>query len=401
MIAATSTHDKVRGHHPTVGLADGGAANPEGALPERIQTAAEKFPLYDGAALDALACRVDYLIYNLLVAGQPCIVAGPKKSLKTGALIDMSISLASGAPCLNNFAVPMPRSVLLMTGESGEGTIQETARRIAISKGLDLSDLDRFKVAFNLPRLADSMDLVRLEELIGTHKTDVLMIDPAYLAFSGLDDAGNLFAVGSMLWPLTELGQRTGATIIIAHHTKKNLTSPFAPPELGDIAWSGFAEWARQWVLLNRREPYDPESGGVHHLWLSAGGSAGHGGAWSLDISEGRRTDIGGRFWSVALGSAREQREAQQDDRASIKIERRERHRQAQLEADAAKLLTAFQKHPNGETLNTCRTLAGLSGTRAGAAVSHLIDSRRLEAAAIAKRGGTYDGFKAVDEGSD
>jgi hypothetical protein len=363
-------------------------------------TAVEKFPLYDGAALDSLDCRVDYLIHNLLVAGQPCIVAGPKKSLKTGTLIDMAVSLASGTQCLNTFAVHTPRNVLLMTGESGEGTIQETARRIAESKGLDLRDLDRFKVAFNLPRLAEAADLVRLEDLIGTHNLDVLMVDPAYLAFSGLEDAANLFAVGSMLWPLSEIGQRTGATIVIAHHCKKNTNaSPYAQPELNDIAWSGFAEWARQWVLLNRREPYDPESGGVHHLWLSVGGSAGHGGAWSLDISEGRRTDIGGRFWSVALGSAREEKESRQDEIHDMKAERRERQRTAQLETDAAKLLGVFKKHPDGETKSNAWALAGLNSTRGGQALSKLLDEELIVATEVQKRSATYDGFKVTEAG--
>ena len=46
------------------------------------------------AELDAATYTLEYLIDGVLVAGQPCILAGGKKCLKTSLLIDLGI-----APC--------------------------------------------------------------------------------------------------------------------------------------------------------------------------------------------------------------------------------------------------------------------------------------------------------------
>ncbi len=65
--------------------------------------------------------------------------------------------------------------------------------------------------------------------------------------------------------------------------------------ELADIAWSGFAEFARQWLLLSRREPYI-DGTGEHRLYLRSGGSAGHSALIHLDASEGIQPN---RHWQI------------------------------------------------------------------------------------------------------
>ena len=56
--------------------------------------------------------------------------------------------------------------------------------------------------------------------------------------------------------------------------------------ELDDMSQSGFAEFARQWILLSRRKDY-LDGSGLHELWMRSGGSAGNSSLWRLDVDEG------------------------------------------------------------------------------------------------------------------
>jgi RecA-family ATPase len=85
------------------------------------------------------------------------------------------------------------------------------------------------------------------------------VIDPAYLAIGG-DHSRNLFAMGQLLRPLTELCESTGCTVLVVHHCKRS-SKVGDPATLDDIAWSGFAEFSAQWLLLSRRRQFDPGTG--------------------------------------------------------------------------------------------------------------------------------------------
>ena len=68
-----------------------------------------------------------------------------------------------------------------------------------------------------------------------------------------------------------EVCAAAGCTMLLAVHNKKGKVDPYSPPELEDIAWAGFQEYFRQWLLVGRRERYEPGTGD-HHLWLNVGG---------------------------------------------------------------------------------------------------------------------------------
>lgn len=355
----------------------------------------QTFATLTSRELDDGAFALDYFVADMLVKGQPCILAGPKKCLKTNILIALTLALASFTKFLNEFYVSRFIRVALVSGESGQAVIQETARRIARSMSWrNLADYENAFWCFDLPKLGQPDTAKTIIAYIQKHNLEVLILDPAYLCMPLGDSASNLFLVGAMLADLTKVTAETGCTIILCHHNKKSPNDPFAVPELESIAWSGFQEWARQWILLGRREAYDPEQAGSHKLWLSVGGSAGHSGLWALDIEEGSRKDQGGRRWDVQVQNASTAIAEAIEIRQEVKATKAELKATAQIERDSVKLLAAYKRHPTGETGTVIREQVGMSPQKFGPANVKLLTDEAIEAIDIAKNGRMYPGFR-------
>ena len=345
------------------------------------------------AELDAGEYDLEYLIDNVLVARQPCILAGSKKSLKTSLLIDLGISLAVGGHFLGKLPVNRACRVGLMSGESGLGTIQETARRIAAAAGYQLSDIGGLIFSDDLPQFGHVGHEEALRRFIMADELEIIGIDPAYLCLPAVDHS-NLFQVGERLRGMAKVCQETGAMLLVAHHTKRGKVDPFGAPELEDIAWAGFQEWCRQWLLIGRRERYEPGTG-EHRLWLSFGGSAGHSALWAADIAEGTRETEGGRYWSVSVMRADEAREEVQ----ARKDADREAKAAATLESDQRAILKIMAGVQGGDTKNGLRDRAPFGHSRFDRAFSTLVAEGSVQGVELLKRNKqTYAGWKLADD---
>jgi len=265
--------------------------------------------------------RVTYLIEGILVAGQPCLCVGPQKTLKTTLLLYMALCLSMGNPFLGKSC--KKSRVLFMSGESGMATLQETAQRMIASFGGEY-DSETFHLSPNLPRFDQPID--ELKTLLSELKTEVLIIDPAYLCLAGAD-AGNMFVMGQQLKSVADLCTALNITLVLAHHSTKAAGKEHKPLELADMAWAGFGEFARQWLMLSRRESY-VDGTGEHKLYLRAGGSAGHSNLLNLDISEGVYPE---RHWDIQFDTA-----------GNVAVEKRER----QYQADVARVVEILQDGP-------------------------------------------------------
>lgn len=323
-------------------------------------------------------CR--YLIDDVLVEGQNCIIGGRSKTLKTSTALDMAISLSTATPFFGIYRVPEKVPVGFITGESGPFTIRETAKRIARQRSVLLSETP-IRWSFDLPKLCRPEHLDAVERFVAQFSLKVVFVDPLYLALldsATAGNAGNVYVMGQYLEPLTKLSHRTGVTIILLHHFKKGAgqEDPYGPPDLEDLSQAGVVEWCRQWVLLKRIVEY--QSDGVHRLSMRTGGSVGHAGTWSLTIDEGTIHDPDGRRWEVEVLPA--------DQAKEVAKERRESEKETKARQAVAKALVAVGTA--GGTMNDLAELAGLIGRQkklVGPIVGELLKAGTIEKLEITK----------------
>lgn len=373
-----------------IGLGPERNGRPEGAPPFTLD-------LIDSLEFASGDYRLSWLVNRVLVKGQPCILGGPKKSLKTNIGVDLAVSVAGGRQFLGEFFTPEPSRVCMLSGESGAATLQSVARRVAAAKGLRLADLDIFW-GFNLPQLTDTLHVLALRDALEQHAIRLLLLDPLYLSLlagQGADglSASNLYQIGPLLLSVSRACLDVGCTPVLFHHFKITRKETYAEPQLEDLAYSGVQEFARQWILLGRRAPFDPDNPeGKNELWLNAGGSAGHSLLRAVNVYEGRlEDDFGGRTWRVEVLQPSDARAINKDARAAEK-QRKSTRQQRDDESTALAVIDKLDPHRCGmATLTKIRQRCkdeNISRDRTDRALERLVDQGILQETEVQVEGG-------------
>jgi hypothetical protein len=366
-------------------LADGAAdENPYPTIGQTIRAELEKgskgevsrFEFISSAKFASGDFRPEWLINKILVAKQPGVIAGPSKALKTSVSIDLAVSLASGLDFLGTFKVPRRARIAVVSGESGQHTLQETAMRVCRSKKILLDDLDGYlDWCFNLPTFSDLAGMKEFAKELTKLDAEVTILDPLYLALGAID-ARNMFEAGNAFRVMTETLHDAGSMPLIVHHSNKQL--PIGEPmELAHLAYAGLEQFARQFILLNRRVKYQGD--GAHDLWATIGGSAGHGGLWNLLIREGVVDEsFAGREWNISVKSRSEVQDSEEDRKETVKREA-DSKRNARDEAAILSTIDIVTQNFEGATQHSIKDATAMRTDRLKKLIESLIESEVIE----------------------
>lgn len=342
----------------------------------------DSFDVMDGQILDSADLKIEYVIEGVLARGQQCCIGGPEKSCKTLIACEMAISLVTATPFLGRFRVTRSQNTLLMSSESGVAVLQDNLRVLCRNRGARLSDLKNFFLFPDTPDISQKEQLHKLRRTCKAKQIEVLIIDPMYLSMGSELDAGNLFNVGSVLKGLSDLAQELGITLVVCHHTNKTLGLG-KPCKLSHLAWAGWREWVRQWILINRKSEFDPNDGG-HELVLSVGGSAGHSSEYSVGIYEGRRSDPERMIQFVVKNAT----VSKIDDQGKGNTRKSDQNR--------AKLVEAIRHSPDEVTKNALKKATGLNGSVVASLIEDLLLRNEIERCDKEISGQIYDAYRVT-----
>ncbi len=356
--------------------------NPEPSWPIAAaidEVFAQRFPLFNGSALNAVAHETRYLIPGILAAGQTSAMLGSFKTLKTSLALDLAIAVASGTPFLGRFPVAETGRVLFLAGDAGLPSLQAKARRICAARGLSLAAFDNLVISPQVPQLDSPFDLMALEELLLVQKPLLLVIDPADLAFGGKSRGkGDPTDVRQMLGELTRLADAVGCTVLIVQHSKPPRRAG-DPATLDELAGNGLAECAGQWLLVSRRRPFAVGSG-PHELWLTTGNRLGDQGLWEIDVDETLATDksleagANARRWLTTVREVTAFDMRADEQWVAANADRHLRRRALTFERQCQRTLEMLTAYPEGCTCRNLRDTLGMSGDRINRVLDGLIE---------------------------
>lgn len=335
------------------------------------------------AALAAsIPAQTPYIVDGVLAEGQPCLAFGREKCGKTSLCgVDLAFSSATGTKYLGHFDVSRKRRVLLLSGESGRAAITDSFLRICKARQCDPASVDGFVFSEWLPTLSNAASIKELGQRLVDDEIELAIVDPAGPCMSA--GAGSTLSIAyGELRAFADVCGKHGATPILLHHATKG--SDIGRLGLRAAAGAGFAEWARQWLILDRVGQFKPSTG-EHRLRLTAGGSAGHAGKWLIDWREGNQSDPGGRVWDLSVRPAEGKRKSDDGD-AKLK-----RYVDAVTEA-----MKPFAEFKTGKAIASA---AKLNAINFGAAIAHLIETGAVIERAITRNGRQRVGYRLAKSG--
>lgn len=176
-------------------------------------------PVQRAADLCAEGPQTQWLIQDLWSQDAVGILGGEPKCCKSFLALDMAVSVASGTPCLRQFAAPRQGTVLLFPAEDSLAVVRRRLEGICAAADLDLQALPIEVITAPALRLDVQSDRQLLRNTVQTLKPILLILDPL-IRLHRLDE-NDASQVAGLLSFLRELQRSFHLSIVVVHHARK------------------------------------------------------------------------------------------------------------------------------------------------------------------------------------
>jgi len=161
-----------------------------------------------------------WLIDQLWGAVAVGVIGGAPKCSKTWLALDMSVSVATGTPCLDRYEVPLPGPVLVYLAEDSLAIVRERIEGIARHRGLLLDSIPIHVITAPVLRLDRDPHRSQLLETARSLRPRLLLLDPL-VRLHGIDE-NHAGEVAELLAYFRSLQRELDLSVVLVHHTRKN-----------------------------------------------------------------------------------------------------------------------------------------------------------------------------------
>jgi hypothetical protein len=148
------------------------------------------------------------------------VIGGAPKCSKTWLGLDLALSVASGTPCLGQFAVPRPGPVLVYLAEDALAVVRERVAGMARQRGLELAAIDIHVITAPTLLLDREPHRSRLFDTARRLRPRLLLLDP--LVRLHAIDENHAGEVAALLAYFRTLQRQLDLSVMLVHHTRKN-----------------------------------------------------------------------------------------------------------------------------------------------------------------------------------
>ena len=178
------------------------------------------FPVQRADQLSPAPAQLPWLIQDLWSEQAVGILGGEPKCCKSFLALDVALAVASGAPCLRQFAVPRTGPVLFFPAEDSLSIVRRRLEGIAAAARVSLSQLPLHVITAPSLRLDAATDRQRLTLTVQAFRPLLLVLDP-FIRLHQCDE-NDASQIAPLLGYLRQLQRQFQLAVLLVHHAKKD-----------------------------------------------------------------------------------------------------------------------------------------------------------------------------------